>query len=145
MSKIDWDDTLYKFARGRFCKSDESVDDETVNESADDEPIKEPIVDIEFLNKRELYNYYWIDAKTIPVWHEVKMQYVKTNGKMGRLYKLVKKWINNVFTFYFSCKEMTTLTELFTMNDMDKLKNELARLVESKDYKTVNTLLTVEV
>ena len=58
MSKIDWDDTLYKFARGRFCKSDESVDDETVNESADDEPIKEPIVDIEFLNKRELYNYY---------------------------------------------------------------------------------------
>ena len=40
---------------------------------------------------------------------------------------------------------MTTLTELFTMNDMDKLKYELARLVESKDYKTVNTLLTVEV
>ena len=40
---------------------------------------------------------------------------------------------------------MTTLTEFFTMNDMDKLKNELARLVESKDYKTVNTLLTVEV
>lgn len=26
------------------------------------------------------------------------------------------------------------------MNDMDKLKYELARLVESTDYKTVNTL-----
>ena len=36
---------------------------------------------------------------------------------------------------------MTPLTELFAMNDMDKLKHELARLIESKDYKTVNTLL----
>ena len=36
---------------------------------------------------------------------------------------------------------MTTLTELFTMNDMDKLKYELARFVESKNYKKVNTLL----
>ena len=36
---------------------------------------------------------------------------------------------------------MTALTELFAMNDMNKLKYELARLVESKDYKTVNTLL----
>ena len=36
---------------------------------------------------------------------------------------------------------MTTLTELFAMNDMDKLKHELARLIISKDYKTVNTLL----
>ena len=36
---------------------------------------------------------------------------------------------------------MTALTELFAMNDMDKLKHELARLIESKDYKTVNTLL----
>ena len=37
---------------------------------------------------------------------------------------------------------MTALTELFTMNDMNMLKYELARLVESKDYKTVNTLLS---
>ena len=36
---------------------------------------------------------------------------------------------------------MTELTELFAMNDMDKLKYELARLVKSKDYKTLNTLL----
>ena len=36
---------------------------------------------------------------------------------------------------------MTALTELFTVNDMDKLKYELARLVESKECKTVNTLL----
>ena len=36
---------------------------------------------------------------------------------------------------------MTALTGLFAMNDIDKLKHELARLIESKDYKTVNTLL----
>ena len=35
---------------------------------------------------------------------------------------------------------MTLLTELFTMNDMNKLKYELVRLIELKDYKTVNTL-----
>ena len=42
---------------------------------------------------------------------------------------------------FFSCKEMTALTELFACDDMDKLKHELARLIISKDYKTVNTLL----
>ena len=36
---------------------------------------------------------------------------------------------------------MTELTELFQTTDMDKLKRELARLVESKDYKSINTLL----
>ena len=36
---------------------------------------------------------------------------------------------------------MTELTELFEMNDMNKLKYELSRLVKAKDYKTVNTLL----
>ena len=36
---------------------------------------------------------------------------------------------------------MTALTELFACDDMNKLKHELARLIESKDYKTVNTLL----
>ena len=36
---------------------------------------------------------------------------------------------------------MTELSELFEMNDMNKLKNELSRLVKAKDYKTVNTLL----
>ena len=36
---------------------------------------------------------------------------------------------------------MTELTELFTTNDMDKLKRELARLVKAIDYKAINTLL----
>ena len=36
---------------------------------------------------------------------------------------------------------MTELTELFEMNDMNKLKYEISRLVKAKDYKTVNTLL----
>ena len=36
---------------------------------------------------------------------------------------------------------MTELTELFTTDDMNKLKHELSRLIGSKDYKTVNTLL----
>ena len=36
---------------------------------------------------------------------------------------------------------MTALTELFATDDMNKLKRELARLVESKDYKTINVLL----
>ncbi len=36
---------------------------------------------------------------------------------------------------------MTELTELFEMNDMNKLKYELSRLVMAKDYKTVDTLL----
>lgn len=37
---------------------------------------------------------------------------------------------------------MTTLTEFFTTNNIDKLKYELAQLVESKDYKIVNKLLS---
>ena len=45
----------------------------------------------EFSTKRELYDYYGIDMKSIPDGYEIKMRYVKTNGKMGRLYKLVKK------------------------------------------------------
>ena len=36
---------------------------------------------------------------------------------------------------------MTALSELFAKDDMNKLKRELARLVESKDYKTINVLL----
>lgn len=36
---------------------------------------------------------------------------------------------------------MTELTELLEMNDMNKLKYELSRLVKAKDYKTVNILL----
>ena len=36
---------------------------------------------------------------------------------------------------------MTELTELFATDDMNKLKHELSRLIGSKDYKTVNTLL----
>ena len=37
--------------------------------------------------------------------------------------------------------QMTALTELFQTSDMNKLKQELARLVEMKDYKTINVLL----
>ena len=36
---------------------------------------------------------------------------------------------------------MTALAELFTTDDMDRLKKELARLVGSKDYKAINVLL----
>mgnify|MGYP001129580393 CR=1 FL=1 len=36
---------------------------------------------------------------------------------------------------------MTELTELFATDDMNKLKQELDRLVRTKDYKTINTLL----
>ena len=42
---------------------------------------------------------------------------------------------------YFYSTYMTELTELFATNDMNKLKHELSRLIESKDYKAVNTLL----
>ena len=98
-------------------------------------------VDIEFSKKIDMYIYYGINIKTLPKWHVVKMRYNRINSKRSRLYKLVKKWIDYMLTLYFSCKEMTALTELFTINDMDRLKYELARLVESKDYKTVNALL----
>ena len=46
---------------------------------------------MEFTNKRDLYNLYGIDIKTIPDGYEVKMRYNKINCKKGRLYKLVKK------------------------------------------------------
>lgn len=36
---------------------------------------------------------------------------------------------------------MTELTELFKMDDMDKLKCELALLVQTENYKTINVLL----
>ena len=36
---------------------------------------------------------------------------------------------------------MTELTELFTTNDMDRLKRDLARLVKALDYKAINILL----
>lgn len=36
---------------------------------------------------------------------------------------------------------MNTLTKLFTMSDMNKLKQELTGFIELKDYKTVSTLL----
>lgn len=63
-----------------------------VNEPIADKPMNESIADeTKFTSKRGLYNHYGIDVKTIPVGYEVKMRYVKINGKMGRLYKLVKK------------------------------------------------------
>ena len=36
---------------------------------------------------------------------------------------------------------MTVLTELFQTSDMNKLKQEIARLVELKNYKAINALL----
>lgn len=33
------------------------------------------------------------------------------------------------------------MTELYSTNDMNRLKRELARLVKALDYKTINTLL----
>ena len=40
---------------------------------------------IEFTNKRDLYNNYGIDVKTIPAGYEVKMRYNRVNGKSGRV------------------------------------------------------------
>lgn len=91
-------------------------------------------------NKREPYDYYEISVNTIPDGYEVIILYVKTNGKLGRLFKLAKKWIEDVIPLYF-CKEMTKFTELFATNDMDKLKCELALLVQTENYKTINVLL----
>ena len=42
-------------------------------------------------NKREPYDYYEISVNTIPDGYEVIILYVKTNGKLGRLFKLAKK------------------------------------------------------
>ena len=64
----------------------ESTNDTTYSATTD-----EPTTDIEFPNRRELYNYYGIDIKTIPDEYEVKMRYIRVNGVRGRLYKLVKK------------------------------------------------------
>ncbi|KAK8838231.1 hypothetical protein M9Y10_035651 [Tritrichomonas musculus] len=64
-------------------------------------------------NKREPYDYYEISVNTIPDGYEVIILYVKTNGKL----------------------------ELFATNDMDKLKCELALLVQTENYKTINVLL----
>ena len=44
------------------------------NEQVDEPITNELIVDIEFSNKRELYNHYGIDVKTIPIGYEVKMR-----------------------------------------------------------------------
>lgn len=46
---------------------------------------------IEFPNKKSLNDHYGIDITTKTDGYEVKMLYVKTKGKMGRLYKLSKK------------------------------------------------------
>lgn len=46
---------------------------------------------IEFPNKKSLKDHYGIDITTKIDWYEVKMHYVKTKGKISRLYKLSKK------------------------------------------------------
>ena len=61
------------------------------------------ITDIEFTNKTDLYDYYGIDIKTIPDWYGNKMRYNRVNYKRGRVYKLVKKWIDNAFSMCFFC------------------------------------------
>ncbi|KAK8848133.1 hypothetical protein M9Y10_019189 [Tritrichomonas musculus] len=63
---------------------------ESVNEASESK-FEEPNINIEFPNKRYLYDYYGIDINTISDGYEIKMRYVKNKGKMGRLYKLVKK------------------------------------------------------
>ncbi|KAK8898244.1 hypothetical protein M9Y10_000522 [Tritrichomonas musculus] len=63
---------------------------ESVNEASESK-FEEPNINIEFPTKRYLYDYYGIDINTIPDGYEIKMRYVKNKGKMGRLYKLVKK------------------------------------------------------
>ena len=66
-----------------------NVKDNTNNSTIDSTSIT--ITDQEFPKKSELYQHYGIDLATIPPGYEVKMRFVKTQGKMGRLYKLVKK------------------------------------------------------
>ena len=66
-----------------------NVNDNTSNSAANNTSIT--ITDQEFPNKKELYQHYGIDIASIPQGYEVKMRFVKTQGKMGRLYKLVMK------------------------------------------------------
>lgn len=88
------DDELYN----ELCEANEPITDETndtdqhnrvyeANES-DNDKINN---NIEFITKKELYDYYGIDVKTIPDDYEVKMRYNRINGKRGLVYKLVKK------------------------------------------------------
>lgn len=72
-------------------------------------------------NMGSMLRQYQMDMKLI--WDN------RINGKRGGVYKLEKMWMDNEITLYFSCTYMTALTELFTMNGMDKLKYELAQLV----------------
>ena len=67
-----------------------NINDNTNNTTADNTSIT--ITDQEFPNKRELYQHYGIDIATVLHGYEIKMRYVKTQGKMGRLYKLAKEW-----------------------------------------------------
>ena len=127
MIKINWDNALYKFGHIWFGNTNESdneyitdksdnehVVDKSINEhvvvkSDTDKSINEYVVDkpnIEFTNKRDLYNYYGIDIKTISDRYKVKMRYNRIKGKLGRVYKLIRKWNNNVFLFF----QMTVLT-----------------------------------
>ena len=66
-----------------------NINDNTNNTTADNTSIT--ITDQEFPNKRELYQHYGIDIATVLHGYEIKMRYVKTQGKMGRLYKLAKE------------------------------------------------------
>ena len=55
------------------------------------EDVKENINDVkEFSGKKELYEYYNINKNTIPEGYEITMKYIRTNGKKGRVYKLIK-------------------------------------------------------
>ena len=53
--------------------------------------IDKPITNIEFRTKHELYIHYGINVKIVPDRYEVKLRYIKNNGKTSRLHRLAKK------------------------------------------------------
>ena len=66
-----------------------NINDNTNNTTADNTSIT--ITDKEFPNKRELYKHYRMDITIIQKGYEVTMRCIKTQGKIGPLYKLAKK------------------------------------------------------
>ena len=86
MTKPYRDELLSIFDNMIFGKIDKDDNDDDSNIENN-----EPNTNKEFSSKRELYDYYWIDVKSIPDRMEIKMIDVNSNGKMSRLYKLMKK------------------------------------------------------
>ena len=86
MTKPYRDELLSIFDNMIFGKIDKDDNDDDSNIENN-----EPNTNKEFSSKRELYDYYGIDVKSIPERMEIKMIDVNSNGKMSRLYKLMKK------------------------------------------------------